>query len=127
MNKEHRSHTRPAAHESDKKHAASDGETAGGSRAAHSNGTTPGPETRSLKSRKSLLPATTIVLLGILVAFATVGFLYLARTVLMPVVLAWVGGLGAIFFVTTTWFLQKAALVPVGDPRLAESLSFENT
>jgi len=42
-------------------------------------------------------------------------------------VLAFVVGLGAMFFVTTVWFLQRASLVPVGDPRLAESLSFENT
>jgi hypothetical protein len=42
------------------------------------------------------------------------------------IVLAFVVGLGAVFFVTTTWFLRRAPLVPIGDPRLGESLSFEN-
>ena len=58
-------------------------------------------------------------------------FMQIVRAPLGPaavgMVLAFVVCLGAIFFVTTTWFLQKAALVPVRDPRLAESLNFENT
>ena len=58
-------------------------------------------------------------------------FMQVVRAPLGPaavgMVMAFVVGMGAMFFVTTTWFLQRAALVPVGDPRLAESLSFENT
>ena len=41
--------------------------------------------------------------------------------------LALVVSLGAFFFFTTVLFLGRAPLVPVGDPRLAESLNFENT
>jgi hypothetical protein len=40
--------------------------------------------------------------------------------------LVWIVGLGAVFFLTTVWFLRRAPLVPLGDPRLGESLSFEN-
>jgi hypothetical protein len=58
-------------------------------------------------------------------------FMHVVRAPLGPaavgMVLAMVVSLGAIFFVSTTWLLQKAPLVPLGDPRLAESLSFENT
>jgi hypothetical protein len=42
-------------------------------------------------------------------------------------VLALVVGMGAMFFVTTVWFLRRAPLVPIRDPRLAESLNFKNT
>ncbi|RLE25998.1 MAG: quinol:cytochrome C oxidoreductase [Acidobacteria bacterium] len=36
-------------------------------------------------------------------------------------------GMGGLFFLVLAWRLRKIALVPVGDPRLAESLSFENS
>ena len=35
-------------------------------------------------------------------------------------------GVGGLFFAVLGWLMQRQALVPVGDPRLAESLSFEN-
>ncbi len=50
---------------------------------------------------------------------------------LRPAALATVVGLlvamGGLYLVSTAWFLGKAALVPVKDPRLNESLSFHNT
>jgi len=35
-------------------------------------------------------------------------------------------GTGGLFLATLAWLMRKPATVPVGDPRLAESLSFEN-
>ncbi len=35
-------------------------------------------------------------------------------------------GMGGLFFMVLAWRLRKTALVPVGDPRLAESMAFEN-
>ncbi len=35
--------------------------------------------------------------------------------------------MGGLYLISTAWFLQNAALVPVKDPRLNESLSFHNT
>ena len=36
------------------------------------------------------------------------------------------GALGGAFLAVFGWLLRRHALVPVGDPRLAESLAFEN-
>ena len=50
---------------------------------------------------------------------------------LQPAALATVIGLliamGGLFLANTAWLLKGAALVPVRDPRLNESLSFHNT
>jgi hypothetical protein len=50
---------------------------------------------------------------------------------LQPAALATVAGLliamGGLFLANTAWLLKGAALVPVRDPRLNESLSFHNT
>jgi hypothetical protein len=50
---------------------------------------------------------------------------------LKPAAIATVVGLliamGGLYLISTAWFLQNAALVPVKDPRLNESLSFHNT
>ncbi len=50
---------------------------------------------------------------------------------LQPAAIAMVVGLliamGGLFVANTAWLLQGAALVPVKDPRLNESLSFHNT
>jgi hypothetical protein len=35
-------------------------------------------------------------------------------------------GIGGLFFATVGWALRRRAVVPVGDPRLVESLGFEN-
>jgi hypothetical protein len=45
----------------------------------------------------------------------------------LAIVLAMVLWMGGLYLVNTARLLRKAALVPVQDPRLAESLSFENT
>ena len=58
-------------------------------------------------------------------------FMQLVRAPLTPaavgMVLALVVGLGGMFVATTIWFLGRAPLAPVRDPRLPESLNFENT
>ncbi len=41
-------------------------------------------------------------------------------------VLAWTVAIGGLFLAHTVWLLRRAPLVPAGDPRLAESLHFEN-
>ncbi len=50
---------------------------------------------------------------------------------LQPAAIATVVGLliamGGLFLANTAWLLKGAALVPVKDPRLNESLSFHNT
>jgi hypothetical protein len=57
-------------------------------------------------------------------------FMQLVRAPLGPaavgMVLALVVGLGGMFVAATLWFLQRAPLAPVRDPRLPESLNFEN-
>jgi hypothetical protein len=45
----------------------------------------------------------------------------------VAVVLALVAGMGGLYLMSTARLLAGAALVPVGDPRLDESLAFENT
>ncbi len=45
----------------------------------------------------------------------------------LAIVLGLVLGLGGLFLANTARMLKAAALVPVEDPRLAESLAFENT
>ena len=35
-------------------------------------------------------------------------------------------GVGGVFLAALGWFLRRSALVPIHDPRLEESLSFEN-
>jgi len=41
--------------------------------------------------------------------------------------IALVVGMGGLYLASTAWMLRGASLVPLGDPRLAESLAFENT
>jgi hypothetical protein len=49
------------------------------------------------------------------------------QPVALGVVLALVAGMGGLYLLSLTRLLGSAALVPVGDPRLDESLAFENT
>ena len=44
---------------------------------------------------------------------------------LLPLVLCFVG-VGGLFTAAACWHLRRSPLVPVKDPRLAESLRFEN-
>jgi hypothetical protein len=62
------------------------------------------------------------------------GYADFARNIAAPleplslaVVLALVVGLGGLYLLNTARLLRSAALVPLGDPRLDESLEFENT
>ena len=45
----------------------------------------------------------------------------------VAMVLAWAAAVGGLFLAHTVWLLRRMPLVPTGDPRLAESLQFENT
>jgi hypothetical protein len=45
----------------------------------------------------------------------------------LAIVIGLVVGMGGVYWVSTVRLLGRASLVPVGDPRLAESIAFENT
>ena len=92
------------------------------------------PSTFSRSGRPScraVQDAAGVSAVGLSACPAQAEFMEVSVAPLRPAALATVVGLlvamGGLYLVSTAWFLSKAALVPVKDPRLNESLSFHNT